>query len=269
MSTVFITGASSGIGRETAKYFQKKGWNVVATMRDPQAEKELSNLSNTIVVKCDVTDQESIGSAIAEGIASFGKIDVIVNNAGYYAVGPLEAATDEQIRRQIETNLIGSINVVREILPHMRERSSGTIINISSIAGLASFPLQSLYHTTKWGLEGFSEGLHYELGQFNIRVKIIEPGIIKTDFLGRSKTVLKDDALSEYEEYSEKVMKNLLSMGEKGSPPVLIAETIYKAATDGRKKMRYRAGRSKWVVSIRRVMPFGLYTRTVRSALEK
>jgi len=269
MNTVFITGASSGIGKETAKLFQKKGWNVIATMRDPQAGKDLAVLDNVKVVRCDVTDADSIKESIDEGMNAFGRIDVLVNNAGYYAVGPLEAATAEQIERQIDTNLIGSINTTKLMMPHFRGQRSGTVVNISSIAGVASIPLQSLYHATKWGLEGFSEALHYELRQFNIRVKIIEPGIIKTDFLGRSKTVLHDETLTDYQEYSERVMKNLLSNGEKGSPPEIVAETIFKAATDNSKKMRYRVGRMKSITTMRRLLPFRLYTRMMRGAIEK
>jgi len=269
MNTVLITGASSGIGKETAKLFQKNGWNVIATMRDTQAGKDLAGLDNVKVVRCDVTDTDSIKESINEGIAAFGRIDVLVNNAGYYAVGPLEAATNEQIERQIDTNLMGSINATKLIVPHFRGQGSGTVVNISSIAGVVSIPLQSLYHATKWGLEGFSEALQYELRQFNIRVKIIEPGIIKTDFLGRSKTVLHDETLTDYREYSEKVMNNLFSMGEKGSPPEIVAETIFKAATDNSKKMRYRVGRMKGITTMRKLLPFGLYTRLMRGATEK
>jgi NAD(P)-dependent dehydrogenase (short-subunit alcohol dehydrogenase family) len=269
MGTVFITGASSGIGKETAKYFQRNGWNVIATMRNPQEETELNSLDNIKMIRCDVTDIESIDAAVADGINAFGSIDVLVNNAGYYAVGPLEAATDEQIRRQMDTNLIGTINVTKRMIPHFRERRAGIIMNVTSIAGLVSIPLQSLYHTTKWGLEGFSESLHYELRQFGIRVKIIEPGVIRTDFYGRSKTVLRDETLTEYNEYSERIMKSIMSRGEKGSPPEAVAATIYKAATDNRNKMRYRVGMSKWIVTMRRLLPFGIYARLMRGAMEK
>jgi NAD(P)-dependent dehydrogenase (short-subunit alcohol dehydrogenase family) len=268
MGTVFITGASSGIGREAAKLFQRNGWNVVATMRSPQAGTELASLENVSVIRCDVTDPESIDEAIAKGIEAFGGIDVLVNNAGYYAVGPLEAAADEQIRRQIDTNLTGAIDVAKRMIPHFREKRKGIIMNVTSIAGLMSIPMQSLYHATKWGLEGFSESLHYELRQFGIFVKIIEPGVIRTDFYGRSKTVLRNEAITEYDDYSERIMRNILSRGEKGSSPEAVAGTIYKAATDGRKKMRYRVGRSKWIVTMRKVLPFGLYARLMRGAME-
>ncbi|MDR0777984.1 MAG: SDR family oxidoreductase [Methanomassiliicoccaceae archaeon] len=269
MRTVLITGSSSGIGRETAKIFQRNGWNIIATMRRPEEEKELTELDNVKVIRCDVTDTESIDAAVTGGISAFGMIDVLVNNAGYYTIGPLEAATYDQIRDQIDTNLIGTINVTKRMLPHMREQRSGTIVNVSSIAGLVSLPLQSLYHATKWGMEGFSEALHYELRPFNIRVKLIEPGVIRTDFYGRSKTVLHDETLPEYCGYSEKVVNNVLARGEKGSPPEIIAGTIYKASTDSNGRMRYRAGRSKAIVTLRKLLPFRVYSSFVRRVMEK
>ncbi|MCL2819140.1 MAG: SDR family oxidoreductase, partial [Actinomycetia bacterium] len=166
--TVFITGASSGIGRQTALLFQERGWNVIATMRDPRSEEELGQLDKVLVTRCDVTDPDSIRTAIDDGLSAFGSIDVLVNNAGYYLLGPLEAMTYEQIRRQIDTNLVGVILVTMAMVPHFRERRAGTIINLSSIAGVVSIPLQSLYHATKFGVEGFSEALRYELRPFGI-----------------------------------------------------------------------------------------------------
>lgn len=269
MKTVFITGASSGIGKETAKLFQKKGWNVIATMRSPQSENELTKLGNVKVVQCDVTDRESIKNAISEGVAAFKRIDVLVNNAGYYVLGPLEAATYEQIGRQIDTNLLGVIAVTKEMVPHFRRQKSGVIINLSSIAGVISIPLQSLYHATKWGVEGFSEALQYELRPLNIRVKIIEPGIIKTDFLGRSMTTLYDETLTEYEAYSQKVIKNIHENGNKGSTPDVVAETIYKAATSNNKRLRYSTGKMKELVLMHRMLPYRLFAALMQSVMEK
>ena len=141
MKTVLITGASSGIGRETAKLFQQKGWNVIATMRKPEIEDELNKLSNVELLYCDVTDNNSMKEAIDKGIRRFGAIDVLVNNAGYYTVGPLEAATAEQIKRQIDTNLLGVINMTKAILPHFRERQAGVIINSRNCINTATITL--------------------------------------------------------------------------------------------------------------------------------
>lgn len=267
MKTVFITGASSGIGRESAKLFQQRGWNVLATMRNPMVEQELTKLKNVKVLPCDVTDQDSIYHAVQEGIHSFGKIDVLINNAGYYTVGPLEGADFQQVRGQLDTNLLGLIAVTKAMLPHFRKNRSGVIINLSSIAGCVSIPLQSLYHATKFGVEGFSESLQYELEAFNIKVKLIEPGTIKTNFCGRSMTVVDYDDLPEYMEYSDKVISNLINNGNIGSAPEEVAHVIYRAATDNRKKMRYPVGKMKEMIMLHKILPLSLYQKVVATVL--
>jgi NAD(P)-dependent dehydrogenase (short-subunit alcohol dehydrogenase family) len=171
MKTILITGASSGIGKTAAIYFQQQGWQVAATMRNPANEHELDKLPNIKLFALDVTDESSIAKAVSESIAAFGTVDVVLNNAGYGTVGAFEAATDEQIKRQFETNLFGLMSVTRAFLPHFRQNNSGLFINISSIGGLVTFPLFSLYHSTKWAVEGFSESLQFELAGLGIGVK--------------------------------------------------------------------------------------------------
>lgn len=269
MKTVFITGASSGIGRETAKFFCAKGWNVIATMRKPELEVELNKNKNVKILRCDVTDIESIKQSIKEGISYFCKIDVLINNAGFYTIGVLESATEEQICRQLDTNLLGLINTTKEILPHFRKHKSGMIINVSSIAGRTAVPLQSLYHATKWGVEGFSESLQYELRPFNIKIKIIEPGVIKTNFCGRSMTVMNDNNLSEYKAYSQKVLSNLITNGNNGSSPFEVAEIIFKAANSNNNKMRYTVGKSKNFPTLSSILPNTVFHNLVSASLEK
>lgn len=153
MKTILITGASSGIGEATARHFQANGWNVIATMRDPSKNSSLAGLNEVLVTRLDVTDAASIPAAVAAGIKRFGKIDVLLNNAGYGAYGALEAFTMDRIRRQFDTNVIGLLEVTKAVLPHMRASRSGTIINISSIGGQITFPLGTLYHGTKFAVE--------------------------------------------------------------------------------------------------------------------
>ncbi len=152
-NTVLITGASSGIGKETALYFQKMGWNVIATMRSPEKATDMHKLQNVTLLPLDVTEPASIRNAVNEAVLQFGTIDVLVNNAGFYTIGALETFTDADIQRQINTNLIGLIRVTKEVLPHMRKVRKGTIINVSSVAGKTTVPIQSLYHAAKWGVE--------------------------------------------------------------------------------------------------------------------
>ncbi|HTD39281.1 MAG TPA: SDR family oxidoreductase [Mucilaginibacter sp.] len=242
MKTILITGASSGIGRETAKLFQSQGWNVIATMRNPAGETELNILENTFVTKLDVTDLASIDHAVNEGIAKFGRIDVLVNNAGYGAFGILESFSREQIVRQFNTNVIGLLDVTKTLLPHFRANKGGIIINISSTGGKMAFPLGTLYHGTKFAVEGISESLNYEAEQFGGKVKIVEPGAIATDFTGRSLDFSNDESIAEYQPIVDKVIETVGTMFAQASPASVVAGIIYQAATDGTDQLRYIAG---------------------------
>jgi short-subunit dehydrogenase len=240
--TIFITGASSGIGKETAKLFQSKGWNVIATMRKPENEKELTTLANVLVTEVDVLNTDSINKAVKEGLNKFGKIDVLLNNAGYGAYGPLESFTKEKIVRQFNTNVIGLLDVTRALLPHFRQNKSGVIINISSIGGKITFPLGALYHGTKFAVEGISESLNYEVEQFGGHVKIVEPGAIATDFGGRSFDFSNDETITEYQPIVGKVLSAIPAFYQNASPASVVAQVIYDAATDGTDQLRYTAG---------------------------
>ena len=240
--TILITGASSGIGKETAKLFQSKGWNVIATMRNPENESELKQLENVLVAKLDVLDLDSIQNAFIEGVQKFGSIDVLLNNAGYGAYGPLEAFSRDQVLRQFNTNVIGLLDVTKIVLPHFRQNKKGIIINISSIGGKMTFPLGSLYHGTKFAVEGISESLSYEVEQFGGQVKIVEPGMIATDFGGRSLDFNNDEKMTEYQNLVNSLMAAMPTMAENASPASVVAEVIYTAATDGKDQLRYTAG---------------------------
>ncbi|MDP9960756.1 SDR family oxidoreductase [Chryseobacterium lathyri] len=240
--TILITGASSGIGKETAKLFQSKGWNVIATMRKPENESELKQLENVLVTKLDVLDLDSIQNAFMEGIQKFGGIDVLLNNAGYGAYGPLEVFSRDQVLRQFNTNVIGLLDVTKTVLPHFRQNKKGIIINISSVGGKMTFPMGSLYHGTKFAVEGISESLSYEVAQFGGQVKIVEPGMIATDFSGRSLVFSNDESIPEYQNLVNALMGAMPTMAENSSPASLVAEVIFKAATDGTDQLRYTAG---------------------------
>ena len=268
--TVLITGASSGIGKATAHYFARQGWNVAATMRQPATEKELNKLPSVKLFRLDVMDSDSIRRAIAETRAAFGGIDVIVNNAGYGAVGVFEAATTDQIRRQFETNVFGVMNVIREILPYFREKGDGTIITVTSMGGLIAFPIYSIYHGTKWAVEGFTEALSFELRPFNIRVKNIEPGAIKTDFYERSQDLLQQEGLTAYDDYVRVTLANSQKAGADAPGPEVVARKIFVAANDRSFRLRYPVGsQSPWLLAIRRLIPLTWFHGIVRGVVEK
>lgn len=234
--TIFITGASAGLGKATAKLFHAKGWNVIATMRNPEKETELTALQNVSVLKLDVTNLEQIKETVGKVIENH-TVDVVFNNAGYGLIGALEALTDAQIVRQIDTNLLGVIRVTQAFIPYFREHKKGLFLTTTSIGGLLTFPLDSLYHATKWALEGWSESLSYELGLHNIGIKTIAPGGMKTSFAGDALDVAKHPA---YEDGLQKLFG--LMSPDNFEPVEWIADVVYEAATDGKKQLRYVAG---------------------------
>ena len=242
MKTILITGASSGIGAAAARHFQANGWNVIATMRDPEDKSDLGALENVHLARLDVTDSESIATAVADGIGRFGRIDVLLNNAGYGAYGALEAFTMGRIRRQFETNVIGLLEVTKAVLPHMRRNRSGTIINISSIGGQITFPLGALYHGTKFAVEGLSEALHYELEPLGIRIRIVQPGMIKTNFGGSSFDFAMDENLSDYAPMAEAMGRLFGKLAANPSAPETVARVIWEAANETGDRLRFRAG---------------------------
>ena len=258
--TVLVTGTSSGIGKLTAIYFAQQGWNVAATMRNPSKEKDLSNFPNVNLYSLDVTDNSSIQTAISSAILDFGQIDVLVNNAGFGVDGVFEAMTDEVIEQQFNTNVFGLMRVTRAIIPHMRSLGGGTIIQIASMGGRITFPLYSIYHSSKWAVEGFSEALHYELKPFNIRIKIIEPGAIKTEFYGSSRRFFMRDDLSMYKPLVDIAEKVSHDSGKNGEPPIKVAKVIFQAASDRSLRMRYSVGQpAPLLLILRKLLPDSWY----------
>ncbi len=241
-NTVLVTGTSTGLGRATAKLFQARGWNVIATMRSTATETELTALENVLVTTLDVTDPASVQTAVAAGLDRFGRIAVLVNNAGYGAYGPLEATPQEKIQRQFAVNVLGVLSTTQAVLPHFRANGSGTVVNVSSVGGRITFPLGALYHGSKFALEGLSEALQYELAAIGARVKIVEPGGMTTDFGGRSLDFSNDPALGEYQQLVADTLAGLGPMMAAGSAPEKIAEVVYAAATDRTDRLRFEAG---------------------------
>jgi len=240
--TIMITGCSSGIGRATANLFQQNGWNVVATMRTPQREQELTKRENVLVAALDVTKPESIESAISAALTRFRRIDVLVNNAGFGAYGPLEATKAESIRREFDTNVLGMLAMTKAVIPHLRVNREGVILNIASMGGRFAFPLGALYHGTKFAVEGLSEALSYEMAAIGVRVKIVEPGMIDTGFT-KALDFSNDERLTEYRELVTKVMAGFAEAQKGASKPELVAETVFRAVTDGTDQLRYPVGR--------------------------
>ena len=238
--TIFITGSSSGLGRAATKLFASHGWKVIATMRNPEREAELATLPGVVLFPLDITDRSQIEHAVTQAV-TVGGVDVVFNNAGYGMSGPLEGVTDEQMLRMVNTNLLGTIRTTKAFIPHFRAQKAGLFINTTSIGGLITVPFNSLYHATKWALEGWSESMAFELNQLGISMKIVEPGGMKTDFFTRSLDVGRHPA---YDVLLDSVMGAITDPSQMAtySAPEQIAEVVYEAATDGKDQLRYIAG---------------------------
>lgn len=238
MKTIFITGASAGLGKSTAKLFHAKGWKVIATMRRPEQETELSQLENVVLLPLDVTNIEQIKQTVQQAI-SLGDIDIVFNNAGYGLIGAVESNTEDQIRAQFETNFFGTVWVIREFIPYFRNKQGGLFINTTSLCGLTSNPQSAIYNASKWALQGLAESMSYDLAQFGIGIKNVAPGGIKTDFT-KAMQITEDKA---YEATMAKLMEGfqdgtLMEFTEAAE----IAEVVYRAATDGEDQLTYPAG---------------------------
>jgi NAD(P)-dependent dehydrogenase (short-subunit alcohol dehydrogenase family) len=243
--TIFITGASRGFGRIWAKAFLKRGDNVVAAVRNPEALKELTEefSSHLLVVKLDVTDKKESFKAIEAGKTQFGRIDVLINNAGYGHIGTVEELNEQDVRAQFETNVLGSLWTIQAVLPIMRQQNSGQIIQLSSALGLNTVSLMGLYSASKFAVEGLTETLAGEVSGFGIKVTILEPGGFSTDFFGTNSLALSDsipayDGIRKafYEQANEQdsgkpeaTVKAILSLVDSENPPLrlLLGKTAY------------------------------------------
>ena len=241
-----VTGSSSGIGFETALALARENYFTFASMRNTDKAGKIQEIAkkenlNLEVIELDVDKEESIKSAVKKIQEQKGRIDVLVNNAGYGLFGCVEDITIDDLKAQFETNFFGVVRLIQEITPTMRKHGSGIIVNVSSVAGRIGFPGTPAYISSKFALEGLSECMRYELSPFGIKTIIIEPGVIKTDFFSSMK-VAKGKPDSPYKEITEKVMNGVKMMAEMGTSPDEVAKTIIKAIQTKEPPPRYIVG---------------------------
>ncbi len=243
---VLVTGASSGMGKETALQLIKEGHIVYGAARRIEKMQELIRAGGD-AIKMDVTDEEQIVSGVQKIVDKHGKIDVLVNNAGYAVYGAVEDVSIDDARRQFEVNLFGLARLTQEVLPYMRKQKSGKIINISSVGGKIYTPLGAWYHATKHALEGWSDCLRLEVSQFGIDVVIVEPGAIVTEFGDvMLQPMIDRSGEGPYSSFTQKIvsaMKQMFDQGQ-GSPSKVISDVISSAIKSNKPKTRYAAG--KW-----------------------
>jgi NAD(P)-dependent dehydrogenase (short-subunit alcohol dehydrogenase family) len=251
-NVALVTGSSSGIGFETALLLARNGFKTYASMRDLKKSKDITQIANKEklplqVVQLDVIDHKSIREAIDKVVEENKRIDVLVNNAGYGLLGALEDLSIEEIKAQFETNFFGAIRVTQQVLPVMRkQKSGGTIVNISSVGGRMGIPSLSAYHSTKFALEGLSESISYELEPFGIRVVLIEPGFIRTNIMNSSIIAKKaQNPSSPYfslTQQLERSFKSAMENTSESSPPEEVAKVVLQAVTSDSPKLRYAVG---------------------------
>ena len=241
-----ITGTSNGFGRELVREALGRGDSVIATSRNPQkvAEAFAGDKDRLLAVYCmDLGSSDQISKAVDAGITRFGKVDVLVNNAGYGFIGAVEEATDDEIKRVYETNVFGLLKVLRAVLPHFRERGSGHVVNLSSIGGLIGLPGFGIYNSTKFAVEGISEALAAETAPFGIKVTIVEPGPFRTEFLAGS-LAMAENEIPQYERTAGATRVNASARnGKQPGDPFRAATAIIKAVTSEKPPLHLLLGR--------------------------
>lgn len=269
-----ITGSSSGIGLATALYLARRGYTVWATMRNLEKAHELRTIIESEklpieLVQLDVCDDASVKGAVERVLQKSGRIDVVVNNAGYGLRGAIEEVSLDEWKRQFETNFFGVVRVTQAVLPQMRAQRSGAIVNISSVLGRFAIPFSGPYVSSKFALEGLTETLRYELAPWNIKVILIEPGFIATRFQENAQLAQaaqrEDSPYTVFKKASgRRIQRNIY----RAAPAEKVAETIYRAITHPKPKLRYAVGRdARLVLPLRRFLPAGLFERILMKQL--
>ncbi len=273
---VLITGTSSGFGLLSAARLASRGHIVYATMRNPDKQVALQEAvrkkgGQIQVMALDVTDKTSIRKAVEKILKDQGKIEVLINNAGFGVGGFFEDLTDRDIRQQFEVNFFGVLNCLREVIPSMRARRQGTIINISSVSGFQANPCFGAYSSSKWALEAFTESLFYELQLFGIRVHLVEPGTFRTKIFHENARYAEnfDNPLSPYFAWSQFLRHKMMAYVENcNKDPEMVAAPIEKIVRNPRMPFRNIPDfEGRFLYTLRRILPFGLYSAVVRKFL--
>ncbi len=276
MANVLITGCSSGFGRGAALEFARAGHTVVATMRTPAKGKDLVAEAEAAggelrVLPLDVTDDASVSGAIEEAVSAVGPLDIVVNNAGIELRGSIEEASAAEVQAQFDTNVFGLLRVLRAVVPAMRERRAGVIVNIGSIAGLVARPYGGLYAASKHAVEAITEALHFELAPFGVRVAIVEPGQFATDLVTNALVADAFTAASPYRADSDAFDTKVLTLvpGGQLADPQAVVDAIVRVALDAQAPLRTLVGAdAETIMAVRAGGDFETFEQTMRTALD-
>ena len=274
MPVILITGASSGFGELTALEFARQGNTVYATLREPEQGHRLQDKASASnlrldLLELDVNNIETINAAVKNVLAAAGRIDVLVNNAGIHVPGALEDMPAADLRRVMDTNFFGAVNMTRAVLPAMRRQNSGRIITVSSVGGMISRAVDSIYCASKWALEGMSEGLRYEVARFGIKVSVIQPGVFRTEIGSKYKLSSDYPQASPYRDLLEFRIDKVAEAVNGGDDPQLVADLIVAVANMDNPGFRYPAGQQaeKFLSELKR-MDAAERDETIRTAAE-
>ena len=257
---VLITGASSGVGQSTARLLAQRGHKVFGTSRDPTASESIPAVE---MLPLDVRADDSVQACVAAVVNRGGRLDVLINNAGYELAGAIEELSSEEARAQFETNFFGVVRMVDTVLPLMRRQQRGHIINVSSLSGLSAIPFLGIYSASKFALEGYTEALRHEVKPFNIHVSLTEAGFLKSPMMNHRQ--LAANRLAEYDAWRQRALNAIRAQEEKGPGPDAVAETLLEIVSSKTPRLRYLiGGQAKTVARLRRFLPQGMYESGVR-----
>jgi NAD(P)-dependent dehydrogenase (short-subunit alcohol dehydrogenase family) len=261
---VLVTGASSGIGKAVARAFAAKGFEVFGTSRNPQKTEPIPGVE---LVQLDVTDPESVSAAVSTVIQRAGRIDVLVNNAGFGVIGAAEESSIAQAQELFDTNFFGLVRTTNELLPHLRAQRSGRIINISSVVGFLPTPYGALYSASKHAVEGYSQSLDHETREFGVRISVVEPGFTNTSF--EAAATYGDSPIQSYAPIREHVKQLFTESVRAGDDPTVVADVVVKAATSRTPKLHYPAGpQARQLARLKKLAPAGVLDSGIRKAFK-
>src|SRR5262245_20510220 len=259
-TVVLITGASSGVGRSTAQLLSQRGYQVFGTSRQSTT---IESTSAVEMLTLDVRADDSVGACVDAVVNRSGRLDVLINNAGYELAGALEELSSEEARAQFETNFFGVVRMVDAVLPLMRRQRRGHIVNVSSLSGLSAIPFLGVYSASKFALEGYTEALRHEVRPFNIHVSLTEAGFLKTPMMHHRQ--LAANQLAEYDAWRQRALSAIRAQEEKGPGPEVVAETLLAIVSSQTPRLRYLiGGQARTIARLRRFLPAGMYEHGVR-----
>ena len=257
---VLITGASSGVGQSTARLLSQQGYTVFGTSRNPASADSIPGVE---MLSLDVRANDSVQACVEAVSREYGRLDVLINNAGYELAGALEELSSQEATDQFETNFFGVVRVVNAVLPSMRQQKRGQIINVGSLSGLTAIPFLGIYSASKFALEGYTEALRHELKPFNIRVSLTEAAFLKTPMMNHRQTAAK--RMSEYDSWRQRALIAIRAHEEKGPGADVVAEKLLEIVSSSNPRLRYLIGQqAKSVARLRRFLPARMYEQGVR-----